>query len=213
MQRARRTALVAVLAVLGVVALTGCRTQPTVAAYVGDTRITEAQVNEVVDEVKPQVDKGSLGRARQEVVSWLVMGRVADQLVRDRGYPVAQPDYDALAQAARLPAKTKLSRVYGDLFVRMDALSNKLPPAQPTPADLRAIYEAQRAAGSIPPDMTYEQAVSQIDPDQIARLVGLRNELRDQAVRMHVSVNPKYRPLTLPLGALAVPLGSDTDAL
>ena len=50
MQRARRLAPIAVVAALGIIALTGCRAQPDVAAYIGDRQITENQVTGILDD-------------------------------------------------------------------------------------------------------------------------------------------------------------------
>ncbi len=49
--RARRLIAVASVAV-GLVALSGCRSEPGVAAYVGDHRITEDAVTEIIDDVR-----------------------------------------------------------------------------------------------------------------------------------------------------------------
>ena len=49
MQRARRFAFVAALAVAGLTALTGCRTNPEVAVYLGQDRYTEAQVTQIYE--------------------------------------------------------------------------------------------------------------------------------------------------------------------
>jgi hypothetical protein len=209
MQRARRVALVAALAVLGAAALAGCRSQPNVAAYVGDLKITEAKVNQVIDEVLPRMNKSQLGAVRQDVVRWLVVGEVARRVAAERGYPVEDADRDQLAAQAQLPTGTRLARVYGDWLINVNAVYAKAQPVEATSEDLHAIYDQQVADGSLPPGTSFEEATANVDQARLARVVGLRNALRDAAKRMHVTVNPRYRPLVLTLAGVPLPLGAD----
>src|SRR5688572_7651854 len=55
MQRARRLASVAVVASLAVAGLSACRSEPSVAAYVGAGKVTETRVQEVWDEAREAV--------------------------------------------------------------------------------------------------------------------------------------------------------------
>ena len=213
MQRARRVALVAALAVLGAAVLAGCRSQPNVAAYVGDMKITEDRVNRIVDEDKAGVNKGSLGTGRQEVVRWLVVGEVARRLAGERGIAIEAPDYTAMAQEAQIPPDAQVARVYGDWLVAIRALYGKAEPVQPSEQDLREIYGQLVADGSVEPGTPFEQVVGRIDPARLAPVLGLRNMLRDAAKRYHVVINPKYRPLVLPLNGVPLPLSSENDAL
>ena len=66
----RRLTAIAVMGALAVGALAGCRTDAGTAAYVGNTRITNDQVNAIVDSA-PQLGADLTG-ARQEVVNDLV---------------------------------------------------------------------------------------------------------------------------------------------
>ena len=56
MQRLRRLVPLAMVAVLGVAGLTGCRSNPTVAAYIGGQQVGQKSVNSMVDELSKAVD-------------------------------------------------------------------------------------------------------------------------------------------------------------
>jgi hypothetical protein len=211
MQFVRRVALAVALTLLGAAVLSGCRSEPGIAAYVGDLKITEKQVNEVVTDAGPP--KTILGNIRQQTVSWLVVGEVARRHAAANGFTVEKPDYGQVAEQLQVPADKKIVKIYGDLVAAVDALYVQAKPVQPTPADLQAIYDQQAAAGQVPPGTTLEAFAASIDMDKLGRLLGLRNALRDAAKAYHVVVNPKYRPLVMPLGGLEVPLSSPDDAL
>ena len=222
MQRARRVALLAALAVLGAASLAGCRTQPTVAAYLGDSKITEARVERIINEVRSELPAGQLGMYRQLVVSWLIGGNLASRINRDRGYPTLQPSYEELAAQAQpkvpahvgnKPQLTELAKIFGDWNAAGGTLLAKVKPAPLSEADKHAIFDRVAASGRLRPGTTYEQVADQIDQPENGPFVGLRNELRDAAKGVHLSVNPRYRPLALALGPVELPLGSGTDAL
>jgi hypothetical protein len=223
MQRVRRVALVAALAVLGVASLAGCRSQPTVAAYVGTMKITEAQVNRIVDSVKSQLPAGQLGTYRQRVVSWLVVGELARRLDRERGYPLEPLDrqqYVDLAGQAdpKVPALddgrnlSRMAQVHGDWYAAVSALLGKAQPAQPTEEDKHAIFDYALARGELPAGTRYEDVIGSLNVAQVAPFIGLRNELRDAATAAHLSVNPRYGPLVLSLNGVPLPLDPSRDA-
>jgi hypothetical protein len=222
MQRARRVAFAAVLAVVGVAALAGCRSQPTVAAYLGDQKITEARVQHIIDEVKGELPAGQLGAYRQMVVSWILVGDLANRINHERGYTVEPVEAEARAGEAdpKIPVHvgnntdlTEMAKVYGDWFAALDTLIQKVKPAPLSDADKHAIFDQAVASGRLQPGITYDQVVDQIDQPEYGPVVGLRNELREAAKGMHISINPRYRPLSLTLGPVELPLATGDDAL
>lgn len=64
--RAGRLATLAVAGVLAVVGLAACQAKPTVAAYVDDVVITEAQVDAVMDELRASLAEASEARLARE---------------------------------------------------------------------------------------------------------------------------------------------------
>ena len=81
MQRARRLASMVVVASLTVAGLSACRTEPSVAAYVGDSgRVTEKRVQQVWDDAQTALtDAGAPGGvpiSRGDIVKTLVSADV-----------------------------------------------------------------------------------------------------------------------------------------
>src|SRR5690242_15564510 len=104
MQRARRLALVAVLALLGALALTGCRSEPSVAAYVGDQKIMVKDIDGVIDDLSGhqlQVNPAQFGDVRQIILADLVFAEFGKRYADDKGWPApSSPDAQALQAAA-----------------------------------------------------------------------------------------------------------------
>src|SRR5262245_45285808 len=94
MQRARRAALCALLALLGGFALAGCRTEPSVAAYVGDARYSLAEVDRIVATAESGKD-AAVTADRQWVVRLIVTRDLARQLAAERGLTVEPDQADA----------------------------------------------------------------------------------------------------------------------
>ncbi|MER7888266.1 hypothetical protein ABTX15_00380 [Micromonospora sp. NPDC094482] len=232
--RARRLVAVASVAV-GLVALAGCRTEPGVAAYIGDHRITEEQVTSIVGELRPETSASPSANEEQaanpaqaaapvvsrgEVVTTLVLLDVCRQLSADNSYePRGQVSPEQVAQQTGLPAEATYVKRFAELHTCMSGVPGSQPVA-PTKAELDKVIEIGRAAGSIPADVTDEQAASQLDGDQLRAALASRKTLVDAIDGYDVSVNPRYRPLAYPLlsfeagvPAVSVPLGEEGSAV
>jgi hypothetical protein len=160
------------------------------------------------------------------VVSWLVVGDVARRYDEEHGYevqPLSDAAYKGNATEAKLPVPPfdgkdtrpplEVERVYGDWLAAVSVMSQHTTPAEPTEADKHDIYQQAIIEGSLPSDTTYEQIADKFNLEQVAPLLGLRNELRDTAKARGLTVNPRYRPLVMSLNGIPLPLGSATDAL
>src|SRR5690242_8237679 len=102
MQRARRFASMAVVTSLALAGLTACRSGPAVAAYVGDTRITEDRVEQIWADARavvaaspPVVDpatgaerKATLPITRADVVEVLVGRELLDRVAAEQNMTV-----------------------------------------------------------------------------------------------------------------------------
>src|SRR4051812_11143128 len=99
MQRARRLVAVIAVALVGSFVQAGCQADPTVAAYVGKTKITEADVSKIVDDFTAKADAAaakataegqppqkSPSLSRDLVVSTLVVGPVCELLRAKQGF-------------------------------------------------------------------------------------------------------------------------------
>ena len=109
-----RLALVVVLAVLGGVSLAGCRSEPAVAAYLGATKITVAEVSAVVSSVNAVADRRAALRAQA----------LADRLAAiDAGK--APDDYpDVSAEVNRPTVRTDARSVLGLIY--FNAIADRL---------------------------------------------------------------------------------------
>src|SRR3982751_447341 len=91
MHLVRRLAPVAVAATVAVAGLAGCRSAPSVAAYVGQDRISEDRVSAVYDEAQDNAVTPAGGQQappaikRQDVVDTLVGLEVLREVARQRG--------------------------------------------------------------------------------------------------------------------------------
>ncbi|MBY8872095.1 hypothetical protein K7640_09615 [Micromonospora sp. PLK6-60] len=232
--RARRLLAVATVAV-GLVALSGCRAEPGVAAYVGDHRITEDAVTGVLDELKgslPSQEPTPAGQeseapagprlpARSQVVSTLVLLEVCQKLSTEKNYrPQGQVQAEQVAQQFGLPADATYSQRVAELYTCLSGVPAGQSVA-PTQEELAALVAAGKEAGAIPPEVTVEQAASQLDGDQLRSALATRNNLAEAVTGYDVTVNPRYRPLEFPVlsftgdvPAVSVPLGeSGSDSV
>ena len=106
----RRLVAAAVLGALAVTAVAGCRSQPTVAAYVGDKTYDTAKVEQIYDEARtshaasaspgPTATPSARPEApvsRQQIVAALVGRDLAAAVVAEKGLTKAQIDLAVLA--------------------------------------------------------------------------------------------------------------------
>src|SRR5262245_44130619 len=96
----RRVLAVALAGALALTALTACQDQPTVAVYVGDARLTNADVEKIVEEFPAAVRDANAGQIRQNVVSAFVTREVATRIAKDRKLAVPPADPSAYQGSA-----------------------------------------------------------------------------------------------------------------
>jgi hypothetical protein len=222
MQRARRLASTAVVAVLAVSGLSACRNEPDVAAYIGNTTISESRVDAVYDDAKDklaasvaqvgadqsadpaaaaQQPKLTIGKA--DVVTTLVGLDVQRRIAQQQNIkPTALPA-EQLAQSVSLPADAEYVKIYGEYRGYLDAFAQKVQPAKPTEADLRDVYNRLNAGGAIGAEGgTFEQfaaSLSEQDAQVLQQNIGLRNALNTEIHKLRTTVNPRYGNAELPL--------------
>ncbi|MEU0547409.1 hypothetical protein [Micromonospora sp. NPDC005979] len=224
--RARRLAAVATVA-LGLVALSGCRAEPGVAAYVGGQRITELQVADVIKDLRtknptPSAEPSASGQPAApqptlpeaaDVVRTMVLTKVCERLSAEKNYqPRGQATADQAAQQLGLNPETGYAREVAKLLTCMSGLPTE--PVEPTAQEMADVIAAGRASGKIQPQVTDEQAAGQLNGEQLQGALATKHLLNDAAERYDVTVNPRYRPLEFPLlsftedtAAVSIPLG------
>jgi hypothetical protein len=213
MQRARRLASMAVVASLTVAGLSACRTEPSVAAYVGDSgRVTEKRVQEVWDDAQASLAavpeaKGAMPLTRGDIVKTLVSADVMGQVAKRENVtlPTNLPLGDYATQL-KLPQNAEYVRLYAetDAVIRLlreragaATASSKAPPSDD---DLRQVYDVLKSAGEVDPNMPFEQFKTAL-PAENLQLVTASAAVRDEVVqttdKLRIKVNPRYQPLQI----------------
>jgi hypothetical protein len=197
MPRRRRFAAVAVLAVLGAMVLTGCgQAQPGTAAYVGNTRYTERQLDDIVEEIRSTRPEVQPPEPRAWALSRLILLDLARRVVEEQKLTVPSARYDEFARGLRLPADSKFVRLWAEYEATKGAVAAAVQPVTPTEDDFRAIWDVLRKDPRLIPGTTYAYVVEVLRGDtRVPVALGVRNVLQDQAADTDVVVNPVYQPL------------------
>lgn len=204
----RRSVIVAVLVLLAGLGFAGCgRAQPGVAFYIGDTRYTEKQLDEMVDEIAAAVPGVDVADLRDNAVNGLVIRDLGQRAAREKSVDVPAPDYAATSQRLRLPENAKLTRLLAESTTVAGALVDVAGPVQVTDKDLRDIYEVLLESAGDQQLKPFEEVAQLLRADAfLPKILGVRNLLVAQAEKVGVEVNPRYLPLTAALGEVPVPL-------
>lgn len=212
--RLRRFVLFAVLAVTAAVGLAGCQNQPGTAAYVGDTRITDTQVDQTVAKIQSDLAKYhpesnfGIGDLRTYVVQRMVVNELSRQYAREQNITVPTPDYQTASTQIGLPADDPLVMLSADEDGLRTALLAKAKPQPPSEDEIKGIYDKVTASiGNLGDYATVRPQIVALPT--LAPALGLRSELTDAAKRIGVGVSPRYQPLTVPL--LTIGTGPQVD--
>ena len=208
MYRARRLASVAVSAALAVAGLSACRSAPDVAAYVGQTRITEQRVSDVLKGAQANQVSASPGQqaaaavSRQDVADTLIGLDVMRELARRHGVSATAIDPNRVAQALGVNARAEYVTLYTEYRGLLNALSTGVQPAKPTETDLRDVYGRLTKGRAIPAGTSFAQftgGLAEQDQQTLAVNIGLRNRLQPEIQKLNTTVNPRYHSPELPL--------------
>jgi hypothetical protein len=197
MQRARRLALVAVLPLLGALALAGCRSEPGIAAYAGSTKYTVKQVDALAAEGRDKVAP-DFGVVRQRVLSWLLIRDIGQAEAKKRGLALEPQDPAAVAAQAQLQPNSPLAQLYVDVNAVLSALDGSVTPVEPTEADQRELYGHLTINGA-PVTNTFDDAKKYLTKEVVGPRLALRSTLVELLKQADVVVNPLYAPLTYPI--------------
>ncbi|XVU26388.1 hypothetical protein ACQPZJ_04855 [Actinoplanes sp. CA-054009] len=197
-----------VVASLTVAGLSACRSEPSVAAYVGDSgRITEKRVQQIYDDARTALTdagaKGAVPISRGDIVRTLVSADVMSRVARNENVslPTNLPLGDYATQL-KLPEKAEYVRLYAesDALIRLLRERAGSSSAQPSDDDLRTVYDTLRAAGEVDPTMTFEQFKTQLPAENqqlVSTSAAVRNEVASAAGDLRIKVNPRYQPLQI----------------
>lgn len=190
--------------------LTGCRSSPAVAAYVGDRTVTETEVTNLISNHQEWAQAQANARAQAEqteperveplqrtfVVNNLVRGELCDQARVKMNLP--EPELN-------IPQGVNPSD-FGLLYTKRQACENALPagePVKPTEAEAREIFATGVAAGVIDPKSAGTTIPALIDEPGVAEALGRKKAFNDAIAGIGVTVNPKYGVVEVPLASFA----------
>jgi hypothetical protein len=215
MQRARRLALLAVLALTGTLALTGCRSQPGTAIYIGSATYSQKYVDGLSDQLQ-KLPGFTRGDGRKNVTQWLVVRDLGKRMVADNRWPAPQIDeqgattqiQDALQAGGQGAARGSVDSVrpliqlYAQYEAYRGAVQQHVTLVEATDADYADLYQRAKSAGLVDPGMdatTYRQSLGPQNDQLFRANLGLRKLFSDAVKKADVSINPKYAPAELPL--------------
>ncbi len=195
MQLARRVALGALAALLAGLALTGCRSEPSVAVYVGNVRYTHADIDRIVNPAAER--KGpAVPVSPQWVVRLVVTRDLAKQLVAEKNLEVEPVD---LSRALNMASDDEYARLWNEVLALELALWGSVTPVSATDEDLARVYRAIVQAGLLDPDLPASVVRQQLGGPELAAWLGVRTLIADAVASHHVTVNPRFAPLAMPL--------------
>jgi hypothetical protein len=203
---ARRLPALVALGLLGPAALglAACRADPAVAAYVGEVRITEAEVDAVIAGLRAVAGgpiEPELAAVRPRVVEMRVLTEVGRGYAEQAGLTVPEPARDQVAASLGLPAGNAYAELVATFLAVMDALRGSVEPVPPTEADQREVYDHLVAGGLAVP---FEQVQVELGEQVLGEPVAMRNLLAEAVDRTTVHLNPRY----LLVYRVPVPLGN-----
>jgi hypothetical protein len=216
MKRARRLTSLAAVALVGSLALTGCRAQPGAAIYLGATTYSEQYVNGLADQLQ-KMPSFSRADSRQTIAQWLLERDLGKRLVADKKWTEPKVDEQAAtaavqdglqqagAQSGAQPSIASL-RPFIQLFAQYSAyrgaVQQHVTPAQISDAEYAEVYQRTKAAGEVPPGVDVASYRKLLSPDNQRALqltLGLRNLYAEALKGTDASLNPKYGPAELVL--------------
>jgi len=197
----RRGIAVVALAALAGLALTGCRSEPGVAAYVGDQTLTESQISDVIDQVNRAKTAEQRAPSRSDVVVTFVLAKTCEAVRAQKNFPLAEVSVDQVAAAEAIPADTQYAR---DRVAFRSCVGGIQPDSEgkATDAELRDVFDRAVANKLVDPNAPFEAVKEQIAGDQrVAQGIAYLHPLRKMTADGDISVNPRYRPLDITLSA------------
>jgi hypothetical protein len=222
MQRARRLASVVVVASLGMAGLSACRSEPSVAAYVGDSeRITQDRVDAVYNEVRdklqasPPASQTPDGQApdgqpaapaptsavpitRADVVSLLIGSEVIDKLAAGQSLPAPTADQlqePGLAGVLHLPADSEYAQLYAKWLYDIQALQEKVTtPVDPTDADLHELHDALVGMQGYDPAAPFSKFKSDIAASTNMAVLKQAAGLRNEIAKTAAQLDVRVNP-------------------
>jgi hypothetical protein len=191
------------VALVSLLALSGCAHDSNEALRVGDTSIDNSDVEAAAAPLAASLENSgvsdAVGQVRQSVASLMVFREVARRYAQEKGITPSAPDYAGAASTLQAGEDDPYVRLDAEVVAYLTALRASVTPRTPTEEEMRAVFDSfVRLAG---PDVaTYDQIKSELlSLEDYSRALALRDELLAAIDRYGLTVNPRYQPLTFQL--------------
>lgn len=218
MRPARRLASIVVVAALGLGGLAACRSEPTVAAYLGDQRITDDQVTQIYDGAtagvssapaqqqpapEPSASVAAPPVSRQQVVDLLVTLDLGRKVATEQNVQATQAiTADQVAAELGLAPTSQYAKDYAEWVNLSQGIFAKMGTDVGTATDdqLRGLYNALVKVNAIEAGLDLAKIKEAFGGGEfVAAAYQLTDMLEKQASASDTTVNPRYLPLAAPL--------------
>ncbi|MFD0820814.1 hypothetical protein ACFQ0D_21455, partial [Micromonospora zhanjiangensis] len=189
--RARRLATIAAVAVMGALSLSGCGTDPDVALYVDGHSYSRAEVDAVAAEIPNQTKPEQVKLIRGQVVQLLAVRDSIARYAKNHDITVPAPDVAGYAQESGLPADKRHTELLAGIAASLTALQQAAPSVAPSEADQREALANSTVQGQPVTDQ-FEAVQKYLGKEQLGKVVGVRNALREAFAEAKVTVNPGF---------------------
>jgi len=152
--------------VVAVTGLAGCREVPTVAAYVGGAQLTNAQVENMLNQFEADVRSSKAADIREIIVRDFVLNQLSRQLAKEHGITIPATDTGQ-------PAPLAAVRLEADEQAAFNAIQHLGTPQPPSEADRREVWESLVAQQKVDPG-DYNADHDRIDSPELQQALGLR---------------------------------------
>ncbi|GIF76215.1 hypothetical protein [Asanoa siamensis] len=219
MLRARRIASIVVVAALGLGGLAACRSEPSVAAYLGDRKVTEDQVTQIFDGAgagasatpaatpaaeQPGAEPASGPKvSRQQVVDLEVTLDLGRKVAAEQGVqPVETVSAEQVAAGLGVPAESQYAKDYAEWVNLSQAIFAKIGTNVPavTEDQLRGVYNALVKVDAIEAGFDLAKIKQAFGNGEfVSAAYQLTGLLEKAATASDATVNPRYLPLAAPM--------------
>lgn len=202
----RRIATVAAVALLAVGGLSACRVESGTALFVGDDRVEQSRVDDMVDMAPAGNETASV---RKAVVTWLAVVELAKHVADDQHLPLPGPDYAASA-AAIGSTGNDLTRLKAEYEAYLPFLYSTASPVTPTKELATAgLNDIEAVTGEKIPDSYADVLVDGLtQATDGAEALGKRERLAALFESYDVLTNPRYGHLSVKIGDVPVVQGT-----
>ncbi|MEV0645204.1 hypothetical protein AB0I28_08060 [Phytomonospora sp. NPDC050363] len=205
----RRIAAKAAIAGVGLLAVAGlsaCRVETGAALFVQDERVTEQQVDDIVESA-PEIGPDGpieLATARRNVVTWLATSELAERVSAETGTALPTPDYAGEAALLKVDGDNEYARLQAQHKAYLPVLVSGAAPAELTD-EMSAEILAPVTEATGKPTSDYQPGLAQVFTEPAAQAaLGQRQALADLVAEYDVLANPRYGDLGIGLGVMTL---------